>query len=76
MFRSLPQREAQRVAAALDGLKRARQRTGGVSGDDAQHFLEARAGKLRVVYRVDREALKVALLSHPKHARVREFPAT
>lgn len=66
-------REAQRVAVALETLKQARQRLSAPSGDDAQQFLEARAGQLRVHYRVDRQALKVALLSHPKRTRVREF---
>ncbi len=75
MFRSLPRREAQRVAAALEGLRRARQRAEPATGTPAGGFIEARAGGLRMLYRIERQALKVALLAQARHARVREFPA-
>ena len=74
MFRSLPERDAQRVAAALEGLKRSRQRKRTPTGDDAERFLETSAGPMRVLYRIDKRALKVALLRQCNHARVREFP--
>ena len=62
------------MAAALEGLKRSRQRTGAPTGDDAQRFLESRVGHLCVFYRIDKKALKVALLRFRNQARVREFP--
>lgn len=62
------------MAAALEGLKRARQRTQATTGDDAERFLESRAGRLCVFYRIEKQALKVALLRFRNQARVREFP--
>lgn len=72
MLRSLPRRDAARVAAVLEGLKD-RVPSREASGDnDARTFLETRAGDYRVLYRVDRRTVKVALLNHIRHARVRE----
>lgn len=75
MFRSLPERDAQRVAAALKALKARAPRDDTHGGAvDAQGFLEARANGYRVLYRLDSSALKVALLNRIDQARVREHP--
>lgn len=74
MFRSLPARDAQRVAVALKALTSKAAGAERAEGVDARGFLEARAGAYRVLYRRHRGALRVALLNHVDQARPREFP--
>lgn len=58
------------MVAALKGLKRDMQRRARAPGANARAFLETRAGNYRLLYRLDREALKVALLAHVRRAHV------
>jgi hypothetical protein len=69
---SLRPRDGQRVAVALDALRRKDWTK--AKGTSARDFIEARAGGYRFLYRFDRDRIKVALLARMADARPREMP--
>jgi mRNA-degrading endonuclease RelE of RelBE toxin-antitoxin system len=69
---SLRPAEAQRVAASLQALRR--KDWPAANGTSARDFIEAKAGGYRVVYRFDRDRIRVALLARMSDSRPREMP--
>ena len=60
------------MAAALTMLRR--KDWAPAKGTPARDFIEARAGEFRLVYRFDRDCIKVALLARMSDSRPRETP--
>ena len=69
---SLKASDGQRVAAALTALRR--EAWPEAKGASAKGFIEARAGSFRLIYRFDRDRIKVALLARMTDWRPRETP--
>ena len=72
MLASLTPRDGQRVAAALNALRRKDWTE--AKGTPARDFIEARAYGYRLLYRFDRDRIKVALLARMADSRPREVP--
>jgi hypothetical protein len=69
---SLDAREGQSVATALTALRR--KDWSKATGKTAQAFTEAHAGSYRLLYRFERDRIKVALLTRMRDSRPREAP--
>jgi hypothetical protein len=65
-------REGQRVAAALQALRR--KEWPSANGVSARRFIEERAGDFHILYRFDRDRIKVALLARMTDWHARETP--
>ncbi len=72
MLASLRPAEGQRVAAVLQALRR--KDWAEATGTPARAFIEAEACGYRVLYRFDRNRLRVALLARLNNSRPRETP--
>ena len=72
MLASLNPRDGQRVAVALTALRRKHRAE--AKGTPVRAFIEGRAGGYRLLYRFDRDRIRVALLAHMADSRPREVP--
>lgn len=72
MLASLSARDGQRVAAALTALRR--KDWAEAKDTPVRAFIEARAGGYRLLYRFDRDRIRVALLARMADSRSREVP--
>ena len=72
MLASLNPRDGQRVAVALTALRRKHRAE--AKGTPVREFIEARAGGYRLLYRFDRDRIRVALLARMSDSRPREMP--